>query len=1014
MTFALTMAACDMGDDTTDEVTDDTYTVSGEVVDREGEGIEEVELHFSDGFGTAKTDENGKWNKTGLEGEVTIIPEKEEIVAFDSDKKTVNDKRELKFEALLYEEEYAEMKASAEEIDETVEDEYDPSKRKESLQKIAEEIQSLPQVQQADGDSSGLFVKLKNSGTMIWESDKVIPSGEAEKFVRDELESLTKKKLSQGIPDNKNGIIINTLSDDKDFDYLKPYLDSIVEMMEDIGYVIDRKDVPQAKVELFKELDKYGLILKFGHGNVYPEDNIVSFETGEEASWREYLKNNNFINNKTHVSIERGLTKGRIAINNNFIEEHNSNFQDSFILSHSCHGLGETHMAEAYINNGAKAYVGWTERTGEPLTDFIMEIFEGLTEGYTLGEAYDRLERTEWEIDPPDDEPRLSSLEYYPEDAGNVRLIEPTEEHSLTIDIEGEGSTEPAEGTHKYKEGEKVTIKAVPDESWKFSHWERDVESNSFSNNSYEIRKEEIHLSGFNKKTMMLEPQQVETDILEDNEKEIIMNKNKYVKAIFVEEKEFEIIEIDIKGKLIGDGEYPVKGIMAFLTVNEDGTQQNWIGFDSVFVEEDGSYQFKNTELELKDDYYYRVSFWPYCQQKSFYQVTRSDIFEIAYDSPPEYYVEEVEMEIGGSLHLILKDSYGNRMKEEWIKVQLDYPSGGLMRTERTNEEGELYIGSRLSEDVKVTVSFEGGNDYSDKIFEGIEIKYREKTSLEVNFEEETEESFHNGDKVITTANLTLRENHDPESNEVWIMPHGTMMNVTGEPKDGEEHTWWPLEGHGRSGYAAETFLNEFECSVTRGKEKTASGFYHIPSSCFTDYGWEVPVPPTNAKLKTNIAYDYDSPIYEDNHDFRHAAVDFIGPTGDISQAKNTYNCPVQDNGKTTPVYAIETGTVKHEYGESTTYDNSTPVNNSLIVIEHTTVNGNKFLAYYGHTYPEENLSKGDQVEKGEQIGTLRQSGSPTHLHFEINTNLDPPNWGWGSIRTGSQNPLEYLIDNPQ
>ncbi len=45
------------------------------------------------------------------------------------------------------------------------------------------------------------------------------------------------------------------------------------------------------------------------------------------------------------------------------------------------------------------------------------------------------------------------------------------EENILTINIDGEGSTDPAEGTHTYGEGEEVAITATADEGWSFEEW---------------------------------------------------------------------------------------------------------------------------------------------------------------------------------------------------------------------------------------------------------------------------------------------------------------------------------------------------------------------------------------------------------------------------------------------------------------------------------------------------------------------------------------------------------------
>ncbi len=57
----------------------DTYEVSGKVLDSQGQGIEGVTLKFRGGHGIAETDSDGKWSKTGLKGEVEIVPLKVEI-----------------------------------------------------------------------------------------------------------------------------------------------------------------------------------------------------------------------------------------------------------------------------------------------------------------------------------------------------------------------------------------------------------------------------------------------------------------------------------------------------------------------------------------------------------------------------------------------------------------------------------------------------------------------------------------------------------------------------------------------------------------------------------------------------------------------------------------------------------------------------------------------------------------------------------------------------------------------
>jgi len=49
-------------------------------------------------------------------------------------------------------------------------------------------------------------------------------------------------------------------------------------------------------------------------------------------------------------------------------------------------------------------------------------------------------------------------------------------EYNLTIEIEGEGTTDPIEGNHTYAEGTVVTVEATPAEGWYFDRWTGDHE----------------------------------------------------------------------------------------------------------------------------------------------------------------------------------------------------------------------------------------------------------------------------------------------------------------------------------------------------------------------------------------------------------------------------------------------------------------------------------------------------------------------------------------------------------
>ena len=47
--------------------------------------------------------------------------------------------------------------------------------------------------------------------------------------------------------------------------------------------------------------------------------------------------------------------------------------------------------------------------------------------------------------------------------------------HTLTISVNGSGSTSPTAGKHSYQEGTVVSITATPDSGWQFDSWTGDV-----------------------------------------------------------------------------------------------------------------------------------------------------------------------------------------------------------------------------------------------------------------------------------------------------------------------------------------------------------------------------------------------------------------------------------------------------------------------------------------------------------------------------------------------------------
>ncbi|MFP3872792.1 MAG: InlB B-repeat-containing protein, partial [Candidatus Aenigmatarchaeota archaeon] len=53
--------------------------------------------------------------------------------------------------------------------------------------------------------------------------------------------------------------------------------------------------------------------------------------------------------------------------------------------------------------------------------------------------------------------------------------VDTSVEHELTIDVEGEGTTDPEPGTHTYYDGKAVPITATPDDGWILDEWTGDI-----------------------------------------------------------------------------------------------------------------------------------------------------------------------------------------------------------------------------------------------------------------------------------------------------------------------------------------------------------------------------------------------------------------------------------------------------------------------------------------------------------------------------------------------------------
>jgi len=117
---------------------------------------------------------------------------------------------------------------------------------------------------------------------------------------------------------------------------------------------------------------------------------------------------------------------------------------------------------------------GMVEIDGEEITEWpYEEVYEEGTEIELIAINCDKYEFNEWTGDVSEDKEEIKII-IEGEKEVNPVFEERVEEYDLTIDIEGEGSTEPSVDSYTFEEGDEVIITATPDEDWEFKEWTGD------------------------------------------------------------------------------------------------------------------------------------------------------------------------------------------------------------------------------------------------------------------------------------------------------------------------------------------------------------------------------------------------------------------------------------------------------------------------------------------------------------------------------------------------------------
>jgi len=146
--------------------------------------------------------------------------------------------------------------------------------------------------------------------------------------------------------------------------------------------------------------------------------------------------------------------------------------------------------------------------------------------------------------------------------------------YDLTIDVEGEGSTNPEEGTHTYEEGAEVTVTATSDAGWYFDGWTGD----------HEGTEEEITITMVDDKevTAVFEEDVEYYELTLDVEGEGEVNIDPYQEE-YEEGTEVELTAVPEKGHVFVEWTGDAEGTEEEITITMDGNKE----ITAVFEEEE-------------------------------------------------------------------------------------------------------------------------------------------------------------------------------------------------------------------------------------------------------------------------------------------------------------------------------------------------------------------------------------------------------------------------------------------
>ena len=200
------------------------------------------------------------------------------------------------------------------------------------------------------------------------------------------------------------------------------FIETATNTLKQANYSVDYHSGEKVTVEFYRNLPKHGYSIIIFRVHSTTGYSRVDFFTSEPYSKSKYtyeqLTDRVYPVVYSSEDAEEGIMY--FGITQLFVKtDMTGTFSNTTIIMMGCQGLNNTRMAKAFIEKGAKVYMGWTNsvsasHTDQAITNFLQHL---ILEKQTIKQAVDK---TMKEVGP--DPAYNSLLIYYPVEAGEQTI----------------------------------------------------------------------------------------------------------------------------------------------------------------------------------------------------------------------------------------------------------------------------------------------------------------------------------------------------------------------------------------------------------------------------------------------------------------------------------------------------------------------------------------------------------------------------------------------------------------